>query len=395
MKKLLLFLMASVLFVAPSCMTNSSDVDVDLPDIGNPTVTLVPVDTDSDTGVFTSNGLESQTYNVVVDANMTLYTDADGTQLKSYVSSTDDFEVTYTRAAATITITPTSINYTEEDLVADITVTLNNNVGSETATIEVRQSHPDVGTISFESGEGLTTPSGSEIALSTVTIAQGTDGGDVTYDNVMVATPDAATGIYDGILFSSADGIVDFGQYYKKAANVTTGSDVWAGFALSQNYTKDSLSASNLEHFSAWATEEAGNSTFAIARYSNSYSGEYEAPVIYFNDTTTVTSVKIANTSMTYKYETNMFQDSVLYMDVVFTGYLGYTSVGSVSVEMISTDSTRVDDWTLVDLTTIGEMNSLTITLSSNDYSAMYGVNVPGFIAIDDLKYIKEWEYEE
>ena len=46
-------------------------------------------------------------------------------------------------------------------------------------------------------------------------------------------------------------------------------------------------------------------------------------------------------------------------------------------------------EWTLVDLTALGEVDNIQLSMSSSD-TGDYGMNTPAFIAIDDFTYQKD-----
>ncbi len=395
MKKLLLFLMATVLCAAPSC-TNQDDLyDVEIPDTSNPTVTLVGL-TDSDTGVFVSRDFEPQNFFVDVDANMTLYPDATGNDLKSYGSSSENFTVEFDNSNAILTVTPIATNYTDEDITGVLSVTLNNNIGAGTASIELSHSKPTYTTMTFEADQTIS-KSGSAVAVDSYSMVYYDFSTSGTYEQTYSSLYMAGEA-YDDVLFQSADSRIQFGQYFVPSSGY---GDYWAGFALCGEHSDDETAACDyVNQFTAWGDESG---SFAVAYYSDYYGGEYEAPAIIFSEPTTVSSLKLTNTLYTHQYtKTNLSSDTDLYLEVVLTPSLNgetfldeYDELLEYREYLIADDTTTMSVWTMIeDMQEIGDIDRIDITFESNDYyvySGVKSINAPIYVAIDDIKYVSEW----
>ncbi len=391
MKKLLLFFMAIAFCVAPSCVQEADEVEI--PDSGFPTVKLEPVSGDAeDVYTFTSNNFEGLSFYVVVDANYSLYPDADGTELKSWVSSTDNFTVTYERDKSYITVVPSDINYFDDPYDATITVMLYNYIGGATATINVSQNNPTIGTVTFEDGSDMVTPSGAAVEVDDYIFQMATSI-DYTAQTFIAKGGEyevAAGEAYDDVLFVAEDSLFVFGEYFAASAD----GDYWSGFALGQKSTVIAETCSVDQQFIAFGEPQTGSESFAVAKYSTTNGGTYEQPTISFSEDVTLRSIDIANTAYLYNYDPSatLSADSVFYFYVTITGYYEGLSVGEVSEYLITNDTTRLDTWTTLNLQDFdGEIDQLKFTFTSNDKNAVTGIYAQQLVAFDNIVYIKEW----
>lgn len=101
-----------------------------------------------------------------------------------------------------------------------------------------------------------------------------------------------------------------------------------------------------------------------------------------------VSGAYFTNTTYAYWYMVNNFH-SGNWFKLTVRGYLNGQKVpDSVNFMLANvTDSSRniVNTWTWVDLTSLGNVDSLTFDLSSNDTAGGFGMNNPSYFAIDNL----------
>lgn len=101
-----------------------------------------------------------------------------------------------------------------------------------------------------------------------------------------------------------------------------------------------------------------------------------------------VSGAYITNTTYAYWYMKNYFQPGN-WFQLTIRGYLnGQPSADSITFMLGKvTDSTSeiINEWTWVDLTTLGAVDSLTFDLGSNDTAGGFGMNNPSYFAIDNL----------
>lgn len=91
------------------------------------------------------------------------------------------------------------------------------------------------------------------------------------------------------------------------------------------------------------------------------------------------------NTTYAYYYMQDHFQASD-WFKLTVRGYLnGQQSDNTVDFMLADTGNVLVDTWQWIDLTTLGNVDSLTFDLSSSDTSGGFGMNNPAYFAMDNL----------
>lgn len=171
--------------------------------------------------------------------------------------------------------------------------------------------------------------------------------------------------------------------------------DSWSGFAISNNV--DQTTAGYLNQYSVYATSGAESSAkFAVAYYSEGYF----TPTITREDGATFTPYSASFCLTTYTYlsilngddYSTAFAEGDEYV-IYVTGYdADGQQVGQVEIygaEFTSVSNSVLDTWTEQDLSSIGEVSSLAITMTSTDTTTYdgetYYMNTPAYIAIDNL----------
>ena len=255
------------------------------------------------------------------------------------------------------------------------------------------QPGPSYQVISFESDENIQDYLGNPVELGHIDVYSA---GTVAYsrDHVFWAKPyateedDYEQKYWQGLYFQTLDGKAMFGGYYddgtlwdfSMSGKVT---DTWGGFVLSQHANRTAASSDWSDQFDVWAEGGAnGSSTFAVGYDSNTAGEgymepkEYNAPQIEFAEPVKPVRVYLANSTYTYAYFTGEATDSYA---VEITGWLNGTEGKTVTCQLVD-GVTRVSDWTLVDLSSIGEVDKLTFkaVIAAGSYT-------PCYFCLDDL----------
>lgn len=213
------------------------------------------------------------------------------------------------------------------------------------------------------------------------------------YANILWGKPQAkddgnGNNVYDGILYSEKG--AGFGSYFNDFAGSAYPYDSWGGFAFSSNKvlddTEDPMDYRN--QFSAYATQA---SKFAIAfDMGGRNGGTYESPFISFDKEVSLLSARIANSNKGYHYcVKNPNGVDNFYFKLSITGYKGETETGKAEIELAA-NGTALADWKEVDLKVLGKVNKVKFSFDSNDSHPQYGINVPAFFCIDDIKFTVE-----
>lgn len=105
-----------------------------------------------------------------------------------------------------------------------------------------------------------------------------------------------------------------------------------------------------------------------------------------------VAGVYYSNAVFTYRYiadTANHFAANHFYMKLLMRGYLnGVKSADSVMVtlaDFTDTNTVLVNKWKWANLTALGNVDSVTFDLVSNDTAGGFGINTPSYFAIDNF----------
>ena len=166
---------------------------------------------------------------------------------------------------------------------------------------------------------------------------------------------------------------------------------VWSGFAYSRK--SDTLTAGWLNQYSAITGAGHNSETYGISYCSPSASAKLDT-------TYTVQSMYITNS--TYAYLSMLNGDAYAkkfggatgddpdWFKLTIKGYNNGTFTDSVEFYLADfrfADNSQdyiIKQWTEVDLTALGNIDSLSFALSSSDNGA-YGMNTPAYFCIDDI----------
>lgn len=236
--------------------------------------------------------------------------------------------------------------------------------------------------ISFEPSSAMVDVNGETVALGDVTMSiYGL--GDVLYQNVFCGKPYVQSGEnFDGVLFTTADGLVSFSAYYAGMY------DAWGGISLAACPDMGSDAASLAQQFSVWADGGAnGTSTYAVCYDSNTPTEAYPEymtasgyPTILFAEPRTVDHFYIANSTYVYKWFSGAETD---HFEVKITGFKNDVEVGSTTETLVTPDS-KLDGWRKVSLASFGEVDKLVFKVQGINISAD-----PSFFCIDEITLVK------
>jgi hypothetical protein len=194
---------------------------------------------------------------------------------------------------------------------------------------------------------------------------------------------------------SGVDGFYSGSAFFKNHYNADYGS--WAGFAVSKD--DDTETSGFMNQYSAITGEGANASENYMASYVSSYSG---TTYITLNTPQTLGNVKITNST----YAHNSMRDGDAYAKqfggetgddedwflLTIYGFNGDTeSISQVEFYLAdfrfadNSEDYIVDTWQTVDLSTLGEVDSLVFSLTSTD-NGDWGMNTPSYFCLDDFE---------
>ncbi len=174
------------------------------------------------------------------------------------------------------------------------------------------------------------------------------------------------------------------------------GATFWNGFAYSR--TTDATTAGFSNEFSAYAGSGAGGS----ATYGLAYAGGLSAPRIDFDAPTVLASAMFTNTTYTALSMRNgdSFAKQFGGADGTEPDFLVLTIVGRDNTNAVTgtvdfyladfraTNSAQdyiVQQWTQVQLASLGAVSALEFSLTSSDVGP-FGANTPLYFALDDIR---------
>ncbi len=238
-------------------------------------------------------------------------------------------------------------------------------------------------TISFESSEAMLDPAGGSVVLGDAVLVGNSTAG--THKNVywVKSFADYANyldteGVYNSVLFTTANGQIKFGGYYS-----STWGDYWSGFVLSANYDTTATEMSYDNQFAARTTKGACGSKVCAIGYVDTYSGGYAIPTIETTLPTKFCHCYIANTSLTYTHQPQNVETSDYYYTVVVTGWRNGSETGEVRCRLIE-KGRPAEGWQFVDLLPLGTVDKITFTIDTNDANE-WGITAPTYFAIDEI----------
>ena len=160
----------------------------------------------------------------------------------------------------------------------------------------------------------------------------------------------------------------------------------WNAFAYSNQMDKTTQGFTN---YSSYANHTSGGGADGSSNYIFSYGGDS----IMFDNTVDIQNAKITNSTYAYLYMTDGSGYTYTtddYFILTITGILNDNTVtGAVDfylADFTNGNSYIIDDWTNVDLSSLGNVDGLKFTFSSSDVGP-YGINTPLYYCLDNLQY--------
>lgn len=188
---------------------------------------------------------------------------------------------------------------------------------------------------------------------------------------------------------SFCSGIIDFDNVEDQ-----TYPGTYYGFYASEMHNTNDGTYTN--QYSVYNTNASSDAAFGVVYYAeyNNVKG-----VMSFNDKKARTIVSIAVNNSTYAAKTMIngnsparaFKDGD-WFNVIIEGFNGTESTGKVTASLADFTAGKsfiMSEWTNVDLTSLGEVTSLAITVDSSD-KGVYGINTPTYVCVDDIYYIEK-----
>lgn len=264
---------------------------------------------------------------------------------------------------------------------------------SESPFVVCPQAHIEV--VSFEPSEQMVDFLGNPLAVGAISVVGGSATG--TYQNVCWAgsdifadyctVSDAGVTSFNDLLFSTKDQNIWFGSYYSDNMYDQVRYDSWGGFALTANYGKTATAPDYRNQFTVWADKGALGSETCLVGYCDFWSGNYATPTIELIEPKTICHLYMANTSVTYLTEPSVVSENAYYYKVVVIGKLAGEETGRVDCYLIN-GKNKVADWMFVDLSALGEVDTILFEADSNDVNEN-GIVAPCYFAIDEIGFAK------
>lgn len=206
----------------------------------------------------------------------------------------------------------------------------------------------------------------------------------------------------DGMGFSSDEGVYEWTDattslHSKINGSADYGYAYWNGGVALSNYHCAIKDGSSTTQLSLPTDTRAHSGNNFIVTYGYNDGGWDSCPVFDFKDgkARKIKGLWITNTSYFLHSETmsdayNQAATATTFIDVTFEGYdAAGASTGKVKYR-IQDGTQSLTDWAYVDLSTLGEINSMKVNYEfSDDQKNSYGFSAPAYIAIDDIEIYK------
>lgn len=168
-----------------------------------------------------------------------------------------------------------------------------------------------------------------------------------------------------GTMYS--DGVANFNGFY-----YDDGLETWGGFGFSSNTASEfSMTTDYMYQFHAMTARGGGNIFSVVYDLASMGWGEGYEPAVDFAYAVNPVSVDVTNTPM---MGAHMNENP----EVTFTGYLSGKKSGYVAFNLVD-----VKEWTEVDLSPLGRVDRLEVSMSGKPSST------PFYVCLDNLKYTK------
>jgi hypothetical protein len=191
-------------------------------------------------------------------------------------------------------------------------------------------------------------------------------------------------------------GIATYNNYYAYDADYMYSS--WGGFAYS-NITDTGATGFTSQYNAIVGSGHSSSRIYAVG-YCNAFAPG--PPTITFETARTVSAARITNTNYAYysmldgdgfakKFGGDSGDDADWFLLTITGKDVDGNDTETVEFYLADfrfADNTQdyiIDDWTLVDLSSLGEIKSLEFALTSSDSDPVFGMNTPAYFAIDSI----------
>lgn len=164
------------------------------------------------------------------------------------------------------------------------------------------------------------------------------------------------------------------------------GYGYWNAFAYSNQMDKTTQGWTN---YSSYADHTNGGGANGSSNYIFSFGGDS----IMFDETVSIENAMFTNSTYAYLYMTDgsgYIYTTDDYFILKITGILNdNTETGTVDfylANFTNGNSYVIDDWTNVDLSSLGNVDGLKFSFASSDVGD-WGINTPTYYCLDDLQY--------
>lgn len=188
---------------------------------------------------------------------------------------------------------------------------------------------------------------------------------------------------------AGVDEVFTFGDLYFTNYYVDYGSfAAWNGFAVSKTTGNTFVDYNdNSQYNSIVGGGYNGSETFMVGYYSEyNYWSDDQAPAITSDGLITPVSAYFVNTANAASYFVKNGYGADHFLTLTITGYdEDYEETGSVDVDLFA-NGVAMNEWTLVDLSPIGECFTLEFTMDCVDTDKSGGfMNAPSYFCMDNL----------
>ncbi len=164
------------------------------------------------------------------------------------------------------------------------------------------------------------------------------------------------------------------------------GYGFWNAFAYSNQMDKVTQGWTN---YSSYADHTNGGGANGSSNYIFSYGGDS----IMFDETVSIQNAMFTNSTYAYLYMTDGSGYTYTtddYFILKITGILNdNTETGTIDfylADFTNGNSYIIDDWTTVDLSSLGNVDGLKFSFASSDVGT-WGINTPLYYCLDDITY--------
>lgn len=213
----------------------------------------------------------------------------------------------------------------------------------------------------------------------------------VTFEDVELGKSgyvDTATYVYDGVI-SFNNKHSTWGSYFGVSSKTDT---VTAGYANDASVFGTGGNNSSRQFGYCYYSEYSGEGAVIELVENGKSVSSFSPNKVYLSlNTYAALALRDGNDGGMYGDAVKLKQNG--YFSVTFTGFNGEEKVGSVTAypgDWRGASRYLMTTWTVVDLKPLGKVTKIEVTFGgSEDLCGAYGLNVPAYIALDDLSFTR------